>query len=223
MKSVRKPAKKAARKAAARPGPRAEKADGEAAVLAKLSRGACWAGWPSSLSRADCIAELRGHENSLAPIPRYRMHPTRAMNNDALSIGQVAARAGVNVQTLRYYERRGLLGVPRRSESGRRQYPIETIRVIRFIKRAQDLGFTLKEVEELIALRHVRGRDRAKVRRLAEGKLRDVDAKITGLRAVRNAVSTLVESCACRGESLECPILEALDDEAAPEGRRAGE
>jgi len=148
------------------------------------------------------------------------MHPKRVMNSQALSIGQVADQAGVNVQTLRYYERRGLLASPERTDAGRRQYPTETVRLIRFIKRAQDLGFTLKEIEELIALRQTRGQDRSKVRRLAAAKLADVDQKIGRLRAIRKAVSTLIESCACRGEALECPILEALDDEQPASERR---
>jgi MerR family mercuric resistance operon transcriptional regulator len=135
------------------------------------------------------------------------------MRNEALSIGQVARQAGVNVQTLRYYERRGILQPPQRSEAGRRQYPSETVRLLRFIKRAQDLGFTLKEIQELIALRETRGRDRSRVRRLAAARLGDVDEKINRLRAIRKALATLVESCACRGQALECPILEALDDE----------
>jgi Hg(II)-responsive transcriptional regulator len=135
------------------------------------------------------------------------------MNGETLSIGQVARQAGVNVQTLRYYERRGLLQPPQRSEAGRRQYPLETVRLIRFVKRAQDLGFTLKEIEELIALREIRGRDRSQVRRLAAAKLLDVDEKISRLRAIRRAVATLVQSCACRDQALACPILEALDDE----------
>ncbi len=141
------------------------------------------------------------------------------MNSQALSIGQVATQAGVSVQTLRYYERRGILKAPGRSDGGRRQYPAETVRLIRFIKRAQELGFTLKEIEELIALRQIRGRDRTRVRRLAEAKLLDVDAKIGSLKAIRKAVSMLVESCAC-GESLECPILEALDEDGATSRRR---
>ena len=148
------------------------------------------------------------------------MHPKSAMKNDALSIGQVALQAEVNVQTLRYYERRGLLDEPHRSEAGRRQYPAETVRLIRFIKRAQDLGFTLKEIEEFIALRAAPGRDRPRVRRLAATKLADVDQKIGRLRAIRKAVAALVESCACKGETLQCPILEALDDETPPGERR---
>lgn len=148
------------------------------------------------------------------------MHPKRVMNSELLSIGQVAAQAGVNVQTLRYYERRGLLPAPERSDAGRRQYPAESVRLIRFIKRAQELGFTLKEIEELIALRDGHRRDRSQVRRLAAAKLVDVEEKITRLRAIRKAVATLVESCDCRGQALECPILEALDDEPPARQRR---
>lgn len=136
------------------------------------------------------------------------------MNGDRLRIGEVANRAEVNIQTLRYYERRGLLEAPRRTASGYREYPSEAVRLIRFIKRAQELGFTLNEIEELIALRDAKGRDRNGVRALAETKMRDIDTKMAQLQAMRSALLTLVESCACRGTP-SCPILEALDDTPA--------
>lgn len=134
------------------------------------------------------------------------------MRGDRLRIGEVASRAGVNIQTLRYYERRSLLEAPERTASGYREYPSETVRLIRFIKRAQDLGFTLKEIEELMALRDAKGRRRSEVRALAETKMRDIDKKLAQLQAMRGALSTLVESCACRDGRPVCPILEALDD-----------
>lgn len=134
------------------------------------------------------------------------------MQGQRLRIGEVAGRAGVNIQTLRYYERRGLLEAPERTASGYREYPSETVRLIRFIKRAQDLGFTLKEVEELVALRDAKGRKRSEVRSLAEAKMRDIDKKLAQLQAMRSALYTLVESCACRDGRPSCPILEALDD-----------
>jgi len=142
-----------------------------------------------------------------------------------MKIGQVATRAGVNIDPLRYYERRGLLAEPQRRPSGYREYPEETVPIIRFIKRAQDLGFTLNEIEELISLRDGgNGRRRSEVRALAEAKLRDIDQKLVRLRAMRSALSGLVESCACSGGRPECPILEALNDSAdGPEvslGRR---
>ena len=129
-----------------------------------------------------------------------------------MRIGDVAARAGVNTQTLRYYERRGILGEPKRSASGYREYPTDTVRLIRFIKRAQELGFTLDEIEELIALRQTTQKRRAKVRDLAAAKMRDIDEKLARLQAMRSALSTLVEDCACGAETFTCPILEALDD-----------
>ena len=90
--------------------------------------------------------------------------------------------------------------------------PPETARLIRFIKRAQDLGFTLTEIEELIALRDGNGRHRTEVRQLAEVRIRDIDEKLAQLQAMRGALSTLVESCACGQGQPTCPILEAFDD-----------
>jgi Hg(II)-responsive transcriptional regulator len=134
------------------------------------------------------------------------------MRGDRLRIGEVASRARVNIQTLRYYERRGLLEAPERTGSGYREYPSETVRLIRFIRRAQDLGFMLKEIQELVALRDAKGRKRSDVRALAEAKMRDIDRKLAQLQAMRSALYTLVESCACRDGRPTCPILEALDD-----------
>ncbi len=134
------------------------------------------------------------------------------MRCDRLRIGAVAQGAGVNVQTLRYYERRGLLKPTERTPSGYREYPSEAVRLVRFVKRAQDLGFTLKEVGELVSLRSAAGRKRSEVRALAEAKMRDIERKVAQLEAMRGALSTLVESCACRDGRPVCPILEALDE-----------
>ncbi len=142
------------------------------------------------------------------------------MSNE-MRIGQVAAQAGVNVQTLRYYERRGLLEEPRRRPSGYRTYRPDAVRLVRFIKKAQDLGFTLREVQELLRLRQSRPRSRTQVRSMAEAKIRDIDEKTRRLRAIRKALSVLIDSCGCRHGALECPILEALDDEGTPRLRRA--
>lgn len=129
-----------------------------------------------------------------------------------LTIGEVATRAGVNQQTLRYYERRGILARPRRASSGYRQYPADTVRLIRFIKRAQDLGFTLEEIEELIALRQSSARKRDEARVLAAKKMRDIDEKLARLQAMRSALYTLIDHCECGRETLVCPILEALEE-----------
>lgn len=129
-----------------------------------------------------------------------------------LTIGRLAEAAGVGVPTVRYYERRALLEKPHRTAAGYRKYPPDTVRLIRFIKRAQDLGFTLTEIEELIALRDGNGRRRTEVRDLAEARMRDIDEKVTQLQAMRIALSTLVDSCACGGGRPTCPILEAFDN-----------
>lgn len=131
---------------------------------------------------------------------------------NGLTIGRLARAAGVGVPTVRYYERRALLKKPHRTTGGYREYPPDTARLIRFIKRAQDLGFSLTEIEELIALRDSNGRHRTEVRQLAEVRIRDIDEKLSQLQAMRGALSTLVDSCACGQGKPSCPILEAFDD-----------
>jgi len=129
-----------------------------------------------------------------------------------MKIGQVAREAGVKIDTVRYYERRGLLDEPERRPSGYREYPPDAAQLIRFIKRAKELGFTLHEVEELLRLRDGKVRNRGEVRELATAKLRDIDEKIARLQSMRAALGVLLESCACGRGRPECPILEALDD-----------
>lgn len=135
-----------------------------------------------------------------------------------MQIGEVAAAAGVNIQTLRYYERRGLLPKPRRRDSGYREYDPETARLVRFIKRAQELGFTLREIEDLIELRQSPRRG-AEVRALAAAKVSDIDHRIRLLRAMRSALGGLVEACECEGGAPTCPIIEALDESTTPGSR----
>jgi Hg(II)-responsive transcriptional regulator len=129
-----------------------------------------------------------------------------------MRIGEVAETAGVNIQTLRYYERRGLLPEPRRHSSGYRKYDAETVQLVRFIKRAQELGFTLNEISELIRLRRADQRRTSQVRALATAKLEDIERKISQLAAMRQALQVLVEECACEGKALACPIIESLND-----------
>lgn len=129
-----------------------------------------------------------------------------------LLIGDVATEAGVNIQTLRYYERRGLLSAPRRSRSGYRQYSQDAVREVTFIKRAQELGFTLREVKELLRLRAPGPKRRDAARAAAAAKVRDIDEKMRDLTAIRGALMSLVEACTCSGESVAgCPIVEALE------------
>ena len=138
------------------------------------------------------------------------------MKRDTKRTGNVAAEAGVNIQTLRYYERRGILKEPPRMASGYRRWPPDTVRLIRFIKRSQDVGFTLDEIDDLLRLRVGGGRKRAEVRVLAEAKVRDIDGKVRRLQAMKGALERLVETCVRNGSERECPILEALNDEDRP-------
>src|SRR3954451_17023987 len=108
-----------------------------------------------------------------------------------LRTGELAKRAGVNVETLRFYEREGLMPEPPRRGSGYREYPAESVQRIRFIKRAQELGFSLREVRELLALRVERGTTCADVRLKAQEKAREIRQKIADLKAIQRALETL--------------------------------
>lgn len=123
----------------------------------------------------------------------------------------IAREAGVSVQTLRYYERRGLLPAPTRSASGYRRYPPDTVPVVRFIKRAQELGFTLSEIGQLLGLRASRSGDRSRVLDLATAKMTDIEHRIRQLQAIRTVLLELVQSCRCGVSKLECSILGALN------------
>ena len=128
-----------------------------------------------------------------------------------LTIGEVAEQANVHVETLRYYERRGLVARPPRSASNYRLYPEDAVRRVRFIKRAQELGFSLHDIKELLALGADPEAGCAEVRACAEAKLKDIDAKIGALTAMKYALSTLVEECSGEGPLSDCPILESLE------------
>ncbi|HWF85979.1 MAG TPA: MerR family DNA-binding protein [Vicinamibacterales bacterium] len=130
-----------------------------------------------------------------------------------MRIGAVAGKAGVNVQTLRYYERRGLLPKPPRRLSGYREFPADAVQVVRFVKRAQDLGFSLDEVDALLRLRNDKRRDRVRVRAVAEQRVRQIDRKIAELQSMKKALSHLLQCCRA-GSTLECPIIDALDGAA---------
>ena len=130
-----------------------------------------------------------------------------------LTIGKLARRAQVNVETVRYYERRGLIARPPRPRSGYRRYAEETVGRIRFVKRAQDLGFSLGEVAELLALRVDPETTCADVRSQAEAKIADIEDKLRELSRMKRALKQLAASCTGQGPVGECPILEALEGE----------
>ena len=133
------------------------------------------------------------------------------MEPRALRVGEVAARAGVHRETLRYYERRGLIPAPPRRLSGYRAYPADTVERVRLIKWAQDLGFKLREIAELarIPRDHVRGRA-ARVRADAVVKMREIDEKIDQLQAMKRRLRAIT-LCRCSGD---CPIVaQAVNEE----------
>jgi MerR family mercuric resistance operon transcriptional regulator/MerR family gold-responsive transcriptional activator of gol and ges genes len=130
-----------------------------------------------------------------------------------LTIGQLAKDAGVNIETIRYYERRHLLAPTSRLPSGYRLYNREAQRRLRFIKNAQVLGFTLHEIEELLDLRVSSKARCGDVQRRAEAKLRHVEAKVRDLQALGRALRSLLHDCRAGQPTDRCPILEALEDE----------
>ncbi len=135
------------------------------------------------------------------------------MKMESLTIGRLARAVGVNLETVRYYERRGLLLKPPRSRSGYRLFPAEAKRRLRFIRRAQELGFSLGEIRELLSLRVAPTAKSADVRRRAQAKITDIEAKIRSLQSMKKALRELTQTCSGCGPVRDCPILESLDAE----------
>ena len=129
-----------------------------------------------------------------------------------MTIGTAARKAGVGVETIRFYERRRLIEQPPRpSGNGFRVYPEQSIQRIRFIRQAQDLGFSLKEIEVLLSLRADPTTDCADVRERAQTKLEEVNDKIARLTAIQSALKSLIDACPGQGAVRCCSILEALE------------
>ena len=134
------------------------------------------------------------------------------MANDALTTGRLAALAGINIETVRFYERSGLIAEPKRTASNYRQYPQSDVARLRFIKRAQELGFSLKEIAELLSLRATPSRSRSRVKRLTEEKLGIIDCKIRDLQRMRKSLASISAACDGHGPVADCPIIHALED-----------
>ena len=133
------------------------------------------------------------------------------MSVTAATIASAARRAGVGVETIRYYERRGLIEQPRKPQSGGyRDYPEDTVERIRFIRRAQEIGFSLAEIAELLSLRADPRSDSAQVRGRAEDKLAQVNEKIAELERIRAALEGLIATCPGGGALRACSIMEML-------------
>jgi MerR family mercuric resistance operon transcriptional regulator len=128
-----------------------------------------------------------------------------------LTIGKLAEQTGVNIATVRYYERRGLIPKPPRKKSGYREYSDETVKRILFIKHAKELGFSLKEIAELLFLKLDRKTPCSEIKKRADKKIQDIEEKIVLLRKMKKALINLTGDCSGHGPVSECPILEALE------------
>jgi len=130
-----------------------------------------------------------------------------------LNIGQLAGQTGVTVETVRFYEKQGLIAAPTRSAGGYRQYPPETVQRLRFIQNAKDVGFTLRDIGELLAMREEPGTTCQDIQARASDKLVEVEQKLRELTRIRNALSRLVTKCRAQAVQGECPILTEFDNE----------
>ncbi len=128
-----------------------------------------------------------------------------------LTIGELAEAAGVGVETIRFYERRNLISQPARPQSGYRRYSEDVTARVQFIRHAQELGFTLAEIDDLLTLRVNPSTRCEDVRARAEAKIGDIDEKIERLSRMREALVTITVTCSGSGPTSECPILDALD------------
>ncbi len=127
-----------------------------------------------------------------------------------LSIGKIAKRAGVSVETIRFYEREGLIEEPARKESGYRQYIEVDVKKLVFIQRAKGLGFSLKEIKGLMTLRADPKTTSREIKQAAQSKLDDIEKKIKMLQSMRRSLKSLVDKCPGKGATSDCPILDAL-------------
>ena len=130
-----------------------------------------------------------------------------------LTTGRLAKQSGVHLETIRFYERSGLLPEPPRLASGYRLFPQTTVRRIHFIRRAQELGFTLAEIRELLDLAVSRHKDRAEVRSIARTRLAQINSKLASLTAMKRALEHLADQCTGHGPADACPILQAIDSQ----------
>jgi MerR family transcriptional regulator, mercuric resistance operon regulatory protein len=123
-----------------------------------------------------------------------------------MTIGVLARSAGVNIETIRYYQRRGLIGTPRKPPGGVRHYDANALAHLRFIKRAQQLGFSLREIGDLLELG---AGSCAETRMLAEARLADIETRLHDLQAMRRTLARLIQACRA-GREAACPIVESL-------------
>lgn len=130
---------------------------------------------------------------------------------NGLTTSELANEAGVNVETIRYYERLGLIPQPPRTESGYRIFPAEAIKRIKFVKRSQDLGFTLAEIHKLLTLTESEDFTCGEVQQFASQKLKEIELKIRDLQNIKSILQELSSKCS-EGQNRDCPIIEKLQE-----------
>ena len=128
-----------------------------------------------------------------------------------MKIGKVAKQVGITVEAIRFYEKKGLIKPPRRNESGYRDYSGDAVQLVSFIKRAKELGFSLKEIKELMSLRYTPGTTCSEVKKQTEEKIADIDRKVEDLLRIKRALTELVSVCPGQGPLDHCTIMEALE------------
>lgn len=133
--------------------------------------------------------------------------------NKAMTVGQVSQFLGIGRDTIRFYEREGLIAEPARTAMGYRQYPAQTLTRLRFIQQGKQLGFSLKEIRVLLTFLDSPNTDCAEIKQQAEAKITDIDHKIASLQQMREALVKLTIACPGRGPSADCPILDAMESE----------
>jgi Hg(II)-responsive transcriptional regulator len=129
-----------------------------------------------------------------------------------MTIGQLAKQAGINNETVRYYEQRGLIPKPVKNASGYRQYSARDLARLKFIRRSQALGFTLREIGDLLSLQRSAETTCKQVRHIADAKIADIEQRIGELGRMKDALARLADTCTSSTVGNECPILDALDD-----------
>ena len=130
---------------------------------------------------------------------------------NGLTIGKLAKQVGIGIETVRFYERQGLIDPPPRTASNYRIYPEDEVARLKFIKRAKALGFTLNEIKELLFLRHDPHATKADIKNRTLAKIKDIEKKISDLTRIKTGLEHLASSCDGHGPLDECPILEALE------------
>ena len=140
---------------------------------------------------------------------------------NTLSIGQLARACGLGIETIRFYEREGLLPPPQRTAAGYRKFSTDSVQRLNFIRRAKEVGFTLDEIRELLALHDDPHGERTRVKALTEAKLAQIERKILDLSRMRDVLAHLATECSGVGPVSSCPIIQALEQPLEPVSKRS--